>query len=167
MREHWQAHAREESVLFNPAFLGSLLCDFSHEFYKAKSAPCPVTLTFLAAGISLHRQTRQMLPGTTATALYEWLQDHQDVLVDLPRRVRGLSPFLREALMFSLHQNTLKFEAGHGLVAGTKKGHFTPAILKSSTPDMIGVVQRMRFLARWFAKSGSEASILAAWGVRP
>jgi len=167
MREHWLAHAREESFLFNPAFLGSLLTDFVREFCKAKSVPCPVTLAFLAAGVSLHRQTRQKLPGKTATALYEWLQDHEDVLVDLPRRVRGLSPFLREALMFSLHQDTLKFESGHGLATGAKKGHFKPAVLESSTAEMTDVVQRTRFLARWLAKSGSEASILAAWGLRP
>lgn len=167
MREHWLAHAREESFLFNPAFLGSLLTDFVREFSKAKSTSCPVTLAFLAAGVSLHRQTRQKLPGTTATALYEWLQDHQDVLVDLPRRVRGLSPFLREALMFALHQNTLKFDSGHGLATGGKKGHFMPAVLEPSTAEMTDIVQRTRFLARWFAKSGSEASILAAWGLRP
>lgn len=167
MREYWLAHAREESFLFNPAFLGSLLTDFVREFSKAKSTPCPVTLAFLAAGVCLHRQTRQKLPGTTAAALYAWLQDHQAVLVDLPRRVRGLSPFLREALIFTLHQDTLKFEFGHGLAVGAKKGHFTPTVLESSTVEMIDIVQRMRFLARWFAKSGSEASILAAWGLRP
>jgi hypothetical protein len=167
MREHWRAHAREESFLFNPAFLGSLLTDFVREFSKAKSAPCPATLAFLAVGVSLHRLTRQKLPGTTATALYEWLQDHQDVLVDLPRRMRGLTPFLREALLFALHQNTLMFETGHCLATENKKGHFTPSVLESSTTEMTEIVQRTRFLARWFAKSGSEASILAAWGLRP
>lgn len=167
MREHWLAHAREENFLFNPAFLGSLLTDFVREFSKAKSTPCPLTLAFLAAGISLHRQTRQKLPGTTATALYEWLQDHQDVLVDLRRRMRGLSPFLHEALMFALHQDTLKFGFGHGLITGAKKGHFTPAALGESTLEMTEIVDRSRFLARWFAKSGSEATILAAWGFRP
>lgn len=167
MREYWLAHAREESFLFNPAFLGSLLTDFVREFSKAKGTPCPVTLAFIAVGVSLHRQTRQKLPGTTVTALYEWLQDHQDVLVDLSRRVRGLSPFLREALIFTLHQNTLRFDAGHGLATGAKKGHFTPSVLKASTVEMADIVERTRFLARWFAKSGSEASILAAWGLRP
>ncbi|MBN8647518.1 MAG: hypothetical protein J0L55_06140 [Caulobacterales bacterium] len=167
MAERWSDRPREEAFLFNPAFLSSIMCEFTREYCKAKKVGCPVTLNFLAPAISLHIQTRERLPHSTVSSLYEWIQYNEDVLVDLPRRLRGLLPFLREALMFSLHQQTLEFDNPHTLTVGEKNGYFTTGLLKGVTKDMADAVQSTRFLARWFAKSGSETSILSSWGVQP
>jgi len=69
--------------------------------------------------------------------------------------------------MFSLHQQTLEFDNPHTLTVGEKNGYFTTGLLKGVTKDMADAVQSTRFLARWFAKSGSETSILSSWGVQP
>lgn len=167
MPKHWLERPPEEAFLFNPAFLSSVMCDFAREFEKAKGESTPVTLVYLSVAISLHRKTRQRFPHSTVTSLYEWIQNNEDVLVDLPRRARGLLPFLKEALMFSLHQEALKFDVGHQVTAGKNKAHFTLGFLDSVTEDFNEVVVGTRFLARWFAKSGSEASILSSWGMRP
>lgn len=167
MHKHWLDRPREEAFLFNPAFVSSLICDFVRSYEKAKGTACPMTLAFLAPALSLHRQSRQRLPSSTVTALYEWIQQNEDILVDLSRRVRVLMPLLREGTMFAFHQEVLRFEQGHNLTTGSKKGHFTPKFLTGVSKDMNDVISSTRFLARWFAKSGSEASILSSWGVRP
>jgi hypothetical protein len=99
--------------------------------------------------------------------LYEWLQNSEDVLVDLPRRNHALLPLLRDGLKFAVYQKVIEFSDGHQLVVGPKKGHFTPAFLGTVSSDMNDVVATTRFLAKWFAKSGSEASVLSGWGGRP
>ena len=76
-------------------------------------------------------------------------------------------PLLREGAMFAFYQEVLVFEQGHKLTVGSKKGHFTPKFLLSVSKDMNDAVSATRFLAKWFAKSGAEASILSSWGIRP
>lgn len=167
MDRSWHDRPREEAYAFNPAFLSSLMCDFVREFTKAKHESCPVTLVFLAPALSLHRQTRTRFPSRTVTSLYEWLQNNEDVLVDLPRRNHALSSLLRDGLKFAMHQKVIEFSDGHRLVIGPKRGHFTPSFLVTVSSDMNEIVTATRFLAKWFAKSGSEASVLSVWGVRP
>lgn len=167
MARAWQYRPREEAYAFNPAFLSSLMCDFVREFTKAKHEACPVTLVFLTPALSLHRQTRTRFPNRTVTSLYEWLQNNEDVLVDLPRRSHALLPLLRDGLKFAIYQEVLEFSDGHRLHVGPKKGHFTPAFLDTVSVGTREIVTANRFVAKWFAKSGSEASILSGWGVRP
>lgn len=167
MPKAWIDRPREEAYAFNPAFTSSLICDFVRNFNNAKEDTCPITFIYLFPALSLHRQTRERFPSTTVTSLYEWIQANEDVLVDLPRRVRALLPMLREGTKFAMYQEVIEFSSAHKLVVGSKKGHFTPKFLNSTTSDMVEAVYSTRFLAKWFAKSGSETSILSAWGVAP
>lgn len=167
MNKAWKNRPREESYTFNPAFLSSLMCDFVREFCKAKGEACPITYIYLFPALSLHRQTRNRLPRRTVTSLYEWIQENEDVLVDLPRRCRALLPLLRDGAKFALHQQVLEFGEEHRMVIGSQKGHFTPGFLGTVSSDVNEAVAATRFLAKWFAKSGSETSVLSGWGVRP
>ena len=128
MDRAWQDRPREEAYAFNPAFLSSLVCDFVREFTKAKHEACPVTLAFLAPALSLHRQTRTRFPSRTVTSLYEWLQNNEDVLVDLPRRNHALLPLLRDGLKFAVYQKVIEFSDGHPC-CWTKKRAFHSRII--------------------------------------
>lgn len=167
MSRAWRDRPREEAYSFNPAFLSSLMSDFVREYSRAKHEACPITLVYLFAPLSLHRQTRHRFPNRTVTSLYEWIQGNEDVLVDLPRRTRALLPLMRDGLKFAVYQQVLEFSGGKGLVPGNKKGHFTPKFMEELSVDVNEAIDSSRFLAKWFAKSGSEASVLSAWGVRP
>lgn len=167
MSRHWRDRPREEAYVFNPAFLSSLMSDFVREYSKAKHEACPITFVYLFAPLSLHRLTRQRFPSRTVTSMYEWIQGNEDVLVDLTRRTRALLPLMRDGLKFAVHQQVLEFSGGEGLISGNKKGYFTPKFTEDLTVDMKEVINSTRFLAKWFAKSGSEASVLSGWGVRP
>ncbi len=147
MVKAWKDRPREESYNFNPAFLSSLMSDFVREFCKAKAEACPITYVYLFPALSLHRQTRSRFPSRTITSLYEWIQDNEDVLVDLPRRSRALLPLLRDGAKFAIYQQVLEFGEEHRLVVGPKKGHFTPALLRTMSSDVNEAVAATRFLA--------------------
>ena len=157
----------EEANLFNPPFVGSLIYEFVKTYEKSRSEGVPLTYIPLALAISLHRPTRVRLPSRTVTSLYEWVQDNEDVMVGLHKRVTGLLPYIREGIQFSMHKRTLRMGQGHFLRLGDTKAHFPSNYLSEATQDVAEAIKRTQFMARWFVKSGSEPSILACWGVKP
>jgi len=164
---HWTSRPPEEAFLFNPAFLGSLLYEFVKEYTKSKPTGAPLLFLPVALAIILHKKTRDRLPHSTVSSLYEWMQNNEDALIGFNERILGLRPFHREALLFSLSHKSLRFETGHLLVCDSLQAHFSAGFKRETTQEIISTIDRIKFLARWFAKSGSEASILSCWGVCP
>jgi len=167
MLDVWKRRPPEEANLFNPAFVASLLYEFAKEYSKQTSRGVPLTFFGPSLAAVLHRPTRSRLPYSTVTSLYEWLQDNEDILIGFAKRVQGISPYCKEALRFALQKETLVLSNGHSIQLGVKKGHFPANFLRDTTTETKDIIERNRFFARWFAKSGSEATIVAAWGVRP
>ena len=165
--DSWDSRPTEEANLFNPAFLGSLIYEFTREFQRSKTDGVPVTYIPIALVLSLHRPTRERLPHSTITSLYEWVQNNEDTLIGFHERLIGLLPYIREAIQFAMHQQTIRLGQGHLIQISELKGHFTPQYLNDTTPEISDTIKRSQFVARWFLKSGTEASILACWGVRP
>lgn len=163
----WNSRAPEEAHLFNPAFLGSLSYEFVRAYGSKQNGSAPITLAAVALTISLHGGTRKRLPYSIITSLYEWLQNNEDLLIGFPERTTGLVPYILEATMFAMAQDVLAVEEGHDLRLGTKKAHFPEGFTDDTTTETRDIIDRTRFVGRWFAKSGSESSVLAAWGVRP
>jgi hypothetical protein len=167
MLEIWRKRPPEEANLFNPAFLGSLTHELSKEYAKQKGSGLPLTYAALGLSVVLHGPTRDRLPYSTVTSLYEWLQNNEDVLIGLAGRVRGLHPYLKEALRFGFCKKTLLLGDGHRLIVGNTKAHFPIGFVRDTTAETRDILDRNKFMARWFAKSGSEATVIAAWGLRP
>lgn len=165
--DRWEQRPPEEAHLFNPAFLGSLVFEFTKEYEKSRPDGVPLTFIPIALTVALHRQTRLRLPSSTVSSLYGWMQEHEDTLINFVERASGLMPYLREALLFSLQYSTLRFGEGHLVLCGDQKAHFPAAFLRETTSEIKETIDQAKFMARWFAKSGSESSILACWGIRP
>ena len=166
MLKPWQHRPPEEANLFNPAFVGSLIYEFSkeHKKHKYKAAPLEFIPLFLA--IVLHAPTRHRLPYSTVTSMYEWLQENEDIKIGFSDRSIGILPYAKEALRFGVSKNTLFMGEGHGIDVGNVKAHFPALFVQETSPETKEIIDRTKFLARWFAKSGSEASIIGAWGIR-
>lgn len=163
----WAKRPTEEANLFNPAFVGSLIYEFSKTYSKQQINGTPITFIPLALSVVLHKPTRSRLPGSTVTSLYDWLLKNEDILIGLSDRARNITPISQEALRFLMIHSSIKFLEGHNVIPGTKRAHFPATFLTETTAEMKTVVDKTRFLARWFAKSGSESSILASWRLAP
>lgn len=166
-RPAWNKRAPEETRLFNPAFIGSLAYEFVKVYGSKQSGSAPMTLLVVALTISLHGSSRKRLPYSIVTSLYEWLQINEDLLIKFPERARGLLPYIQDAMIFAMIHKNIGVKEGHHLHVGPMKSNFSPKFLEETTPETRDIIDRTKFLGRWFAKSGSEPSILAAWGVRP
>ena len=163
----WNKRAPEEARLFNPAFLGSLSYEFVKAYGSKQNGSAPMSLALVALAISLHGASRKRLPYSIVTSLYEWLQSNEDLLIEFPARASGLVPYIQEAVMFAIAHDAIAIGEGHHLRLGSKRVHFPGRFVENTTVETRDIIDRTKFVGRWFAKSGSEPSILAAWGVRP
>lgn len=163
----WHSRTPEEARLFNPAFLGSLSYEFVEAYGSKQDSPASISLMVVALAITLHEASRRRLPRSTVTSLYDWLQKNENLLIGFSARTRGLLPYIQEAVMFTIAHNAIEIGEGHRLQLGSNRVHFPVKFLKETTAEIYDIVKKTKFVGLWFAKSGSEPSILAAWGVRP
>lgn len=164
----WAERAVEEANLFNPAFCATLIAKGVGDFTrKAGGRPMPFALSFLVLPIVVHHRTRRSLPGSTVTAMLPWLQDNRAQLVGFPGRVRRLTPFSREAIMFGIAHAALAIEDEGNLVLGISKVTATERRTPLFTTEARDCLDRAGFLGRWLATAGTPATVLAAWGVSP
>ncbi len=161
----WRQRPVEEARNFNPAFCGELIARTVGEYHMARAEPLNIAIVFLVVPLTLHRQTRDILPRRASTAFAGWIADHNAHLAEFPGRVHQLRPVSREALLFSLRNEVIAVEEG-GLVPGAKK------IARTSRPspttdDVSEARSAAALIGRWFGSQGMDASILQGFGVAP
>jgi Family of unknown function (DUF6521) len=162
--EKWQDRPIEEANLFNPAFLCALVL---RDYRKAQVDGAPMTVVVIAMTATLHRASRERLPNRTVTSLYEWLLDNEDVLIGFANRAKNIVPYIKEAILFGMATETLAVGGGHNLLLGAKKATFPKPFVDTTTAEMKAIIDRAKFMGRWLSNSGSESSVVSAWGVKP
>lgn len=161
----WAERPVEEARLFNPAFCGELIGRTVVEFHAARQQALEFTLAYLVIPLVLHRPTREILPTRANKAFAGWTAEHSARLVELPDRTVQLRPITSEALMFAVRHELLMFRDGE-LVPGAH-----PVRLQSrkliDTEEVRAVRKAASLLGRWFARQGTQTSVLRGMGVAP
>lgn len=161
----WTERPQELAYLLNPAFLGGIMWRAVGGYESTASTGMPFEVAPLVFPLVLHPATRALLP-TITTTLPTWLQDHREILVDLPDRIRELVPYCREALIFAMQRNALLIDdAGH-IRQGTAqlKGRSKYPGLSDDIGDCW---RRAEFVGRWLAEAGPSITIYGLLGIRP
>jgi hypothetical protein len=161
----WPERPAEEAALFNPAFCGELIARCMSDYETARAAPLPLALAFVVLPLTLHRQTRELLPGRSDATLMTWAADRGPLIADLPDRVLALRRVTREAILFLTQHSAISVTA-MGLNRGPHPLKLS-AKRPTSTPDAEAARRAAGLLGRWFAHQGGAAAVLQALGVRP
>lgn len=161
----WDERPPEEARNLNPAFCGELIGRSVCEFHKTRGVPLNLAISFLILPLSLHKATRDQLPGRANVAFAGWVADKNPLLGELPGRVNRLRPITREALLFSVGHQLLAIELG-GLVPGAHPVRLN-AKMTITTDDADEVRRAAGMLGRWFGNQGSQSAILQGMGVAP
>jgi hypothetical protein len=161
----WSERPAEEAALFNPAFCGELIARCMSEYQAARAAPLPLALAFVVLPLTLHAQTRDLLPGRSDATLVTWTAERGPLIADLPDRVLALRPITREALLFLTQYSAVAVTAA-GLSRGSHPLKLS-AKRHTSTPDAESARRAAGLIGRWFAHQGGAAAVLQALGVRP
>lgn len=161
----WAERPAEEARILNPAFCGELIGRSVWEYHRTRQAVFNMVTAFLILPLTLHRPTREVLPGRANTAFAGWVADHSALLAELPERAKRLRPVSREALLFAVAHQFLAFENG-GLVPGAKPIRQS-ARIAVSTDEVDAARSAASLLGRWFAGQGTHTSILQGMGIAP
>ena len=162
----WTERPREEAYLFNPSYCALVAWHVASGYANAGSEKLPFELMFLALPVALHKQTREALPKSTRTSLAVWLNRNADVRVGIAERARAMVPFGREGLLFAAAHGLLEIRSGEFVVPSDKPQALTK-YLREATVDTSQTLKKAEFVGKWFAVSGTIATIMALWGVRP
>jgi hypothetical protein len=158
----WDARQREEALLFNPAFLATILAAAANDHTRVADQGIPWTLAFLVPPLVLFEDTRDKLPANTNARLINWISLSADVRALVRPRARSLAPFVRESARFGIRTGALSFEGARlnsPLVAGSLRA--------AASGEAKLCIERAAFLGRWFSSVVDVASVYALIGIAP
>jgi len=166
MNTIWDERPTEVANLLNPAFTGAALRMAVSGYLGESNAGMPFELAFLVFPFALHEATRSRLPRAVSTLLHTWLQENRDVVVQFAERTRSLVPFTKEAIVFACQRDILNVDDEGRIHPGHKKLKRLAAY-RSASNESKKALGRSEFVGRWFALSGSPATLFTLLGVRP
>ena len=156
----------EELALMNSAFIAALLY-FAVQGYKLETGKgLPFSLAFLVPPVVLVKLFRSALPRRKDSSLAEWLQNHADFRLQFEKIASSLVPVVREGILFAVNKSILSLTEGR-VEEKSKLLRGSASIIKTNTKEFKEILNKARFVGRWYANSGSEQTIFALWGVRP
>ncbi len=161
----WEKRSVEIASLLNPAFCGEVLRLCVKEYQYVAARPLPYPLIFLVLPIILHSNTRRSIPSSSRTQLHVWLQSHQEARVGFAERMRQLVPITKETLMFLLQLEVFLIDeedAGLSVTAYKLRN-----ISEQDEEEIADCYKKAKIIGRWFARSGTPATIYSVWGVKP
>jgi hypothetical protein len=161
----WVDRPAEEARNLNPAFCAELIARTIGEFHKNRRGPLSMAVAFLVLPLTLHKATRDALPGRANAAFATWIAENSPLLAELPGRVSRLRPISREALLFAIRYRVLAIHDG-GLIPGSRAVRLASRA-SPSTDDVNEGRAAAGLLGRWFASQATEGSILQGLGIAP
>jgi hypothetical protein len=158
----------EDRRLLNPAFCGALLAASAAGHVKdGEGAGLPYVYAYLVLPLILHPETRARLPTTVATKLVTWAERNGEFVAQLPRRLIELATATREGLLLAGLAGAVTLGDRAELLPGLSTKALTGYEKQpTTTPEVAECLKRALFLGRWLAGSGTQATVLAALGVR-
>lgn len=162
----WADRSHEERALLNPSFCATLLWHAARGHGAEGNVALSFEESFLVLPFVLHRGTRESLPRSSRTSLAAWLDEYPLAQGRVANRARLLAPFTKEALMFGGAHGLIRLNSGR-LHADPGWQRVVSRVLKLSSDEVKGCANRAAFIGKWFAQTGSAATVLALTGVRP
>lgn len=162
---NWEDRSIFTSNLLNPAFCGEVLRRTIVQYCKDSGKDgLPFSLAFFILPIILHRRTRNLLPKSKRTKLHEWLTLNEELKLIIVPRIRYLTPYTRESILFLAKHNVIDFD---------KKGKIVPIKKRAKkfhnqyTSEIEEIFKASEKLGRWINTFPSEKITYTFFGIKP
>nr|WP_281374038.1 three component ABC system middle component [Mycobacterium vicinigordonae] len=156
--EQWSERTPAVADLLNPALMATIIAAAASQYESRGGSRMPFELSYLAAPLVLHRDTRAALPVRVDSHLAKWVTAHEVLAAGFGARAKALAEPVREGLRFGLRIGAIELDGGR--IAGS---------FRSRTPAKIGdigeIVKKAGFVGRWFTQIESSATAFALLGV--
>lgn len=147
--------------LLNTAFC-ALVINECIKGYNKSNKEIPYPLIFLVLPIVLHAETRKIMPRSTRTQMFNWLEENQFLKIDFGRRTRGFLSHTRDAVQFLLKEGVIEINTGGRISIKSELKN-----KKSGSTEVVEIKKKALFLGKWFSQLNDTKSIYYFWGIKP
>jgi hypothetical protein len=162
----WEERSKILSNLLNPAFCGEVLKRYILG-YNSNSPIKNIEFSALlfALPILLNKRTREVLPKSSKSHLFTWIDDNEHLFMDFHIKVKDMLPYTREAVMFLMTYDVLKFDSSGNIYLT----ECTRKLFKGEEEvlEINEILKKAEFLGKWMVKTGDTKSIYSFLRIVP
>lgn len=162
---NWQDRPKEILHLFNPAFCCTVLVASVVGYQNNNRFIMPFQLAYLIYPLIFHKNTRNLLPASSRTALAGWVEENPIHKVGYYENLMALKPFVGEAIVFGSHHRWLSYN--NGMILTNIKDSQITTISTKSEGEVRECILKARMVGRWFSNAGTPETVLDLLGVKP
>ena len=161
--KRWDRRPIEIRNLFNPAFCGLVLFRALQGFEEEDTRGMPFSLSLLVLPLCLHKDSREVIAGSSRSYLLKTAEKNQQIMVGFPDRAAQMLPYALEGF-------GLLMERGCLIVA--EDGRIQPVPNKvrktiKGTDETVSCQRVARIVGREFARIADRVTVYTTFGIRP
>lgn len=161
--KRWDQRPFEIRNLFNPAFCGLVLFRALHGYEEQDARGMPFSLSLLVLPLCLHKDSREVIAGSSRSYLLKTAEKNQQVMVGFADRVTQMLPYTFEGF-------GLLMERGCTVVTNEGRIQAIPDRVRkkvSGTDETVSCQKVARIVGKEFARIADRATIYTTFGIRP
>lgn len=162
----WEERSVISANLLNPAFCGEVLRRTIWSFNQNdKDENMPFSLAFLVLPIVLHKDTREKMPLRSSTYFHSWVDSNEQLFIDFANRVKLLTPYTKESIMFLLKHNAILINdnGGFEVVEPYRKRN----VRGDSIEEVNSILKKAELLGKWLRLTGNPQTIYMFLKIKP
>jgi hypothetical protein len=149
--------------LFNPVFLTTVLGTSVGAYQSKSKKGFPYVLSFLLLPLVLHKKTRDTIPNSANASLHKWINQNQQIKIDIENRISGLSEKIKKSIILGSNYGFFKFSEDGRIILLTKMKY---DVIIDSQSEVKSILKKAHVLGKLFS-SMDAVEIFALLGVRP
>jgi hypothetical protein len=160
--KRWDQRPFEIRNLFNPAFCGLVLFRALHGYEEEDARGMPFSLSLLVLPLCLHKDSREVIAGSSRSYLLKTIEKNQQVMVGFADRVTKMLPFTFEGFGLLMER---------GCITVTDDGRIQTVPNKvrkavSGTAETISCQRVARIVGKEFARIADRVTVYKTFGIR-
>lgn len=161
--KRWDRRPIEIRNLFNPAFCGLVLFRALQGYEEEDTRGMPFSLSLLVLPLCLHKDSREVIAGSSRSYLLKTAEKNQQIMVGFPDRAAQMLPYALEGF-------GLLMERGCLVVAEDGRIQTVPDKVRKTTKgtdETVSCQRVARIVGREFARIADRATVYTTFGIRP
>lgn len=162
MLDNWNDRPEVSANLMNPAFCCEVIKECAKGYKGELSHNFPFSYSVLVLPFIIPSRIRMRLPKSKATTFHSWLNDNEDIKIDVAKRIKGCLPFTKEAIMFGIIYNSIRMDDDGCIEPLGKKGKSN-----LSNDETNECLNKALLLGKMLSKAGDQFTVYSMLGIKP
>ena len=161
--KRWDRRPIEIRNLFNPAFCGLVLFRALQGYEEEDTRGMPFSLSLLVLPLCLHKDSREVIAGSSRSYLLKTAEKNQQIMVGFPDRAAQMLPYALEGF-------GLLMERGCLIVAEDGRIQTVPDKVRKTikgTDETVSCQRVARIVGREFARIADRVTVYTTFRIRP